>query len=75
MTKFLEFRLPDEDENRRIWASLLGWSSIYPKKTIFICSDHFDTNDIETKVDGRRYLKQDARPLPQHSIFENSNLR
>ncbi|XP_044746575.1 uncharacterized protein LOC123308097 [Coccinella septempunctata] len=67
-------RFPGDDEKRRIWASLLGWSSICPKKLIFICSDHFDSNDLVTRAHGKVYLKRDANPLPQHSLFESSNL-
>lgn len=52
------------------------WDSwIKNKKIIFICLDHFDPNDFQTRTNGKRFIKQDANTLTLHSLFENSSIR
>lgn len=68
-------RMPTDDERKRIWASLLGWSKKCLKKMHYICSNHFDASDIFTRANGRKYIKKDAFPILQHTVFENSSMR
>ncbi|XP_045470792.1 uncharacterized protein LOC123678058 isoform X2 [Harmonia axyridis] len=66
-------KFPSDTEKRGIWASLLGFESVnFTKKLVFICSNHFNPDDIEIRPNGK-FLKPDVVPLPYHTTFEISN--
>ncbi|XP_045461328.1 uncharacterized protein LOC123671497 isoform X2 [Harmonia axyridis] len=68
-------KFPSDTEKRGIWASLLGFESVnFTKKLVFICSNHFNPDDIEIRPNGK-FLKPDVVPLPYHTTFEISNER
>ncbi|KRT82289.1 hypothetical protein AMK59_3650 [Oryctes borbonicus] len=58
--------LPRNEERKRKWVEILNLQ--FPSKSTYICSDHFNKEDIVLDVADRAKLKVEATPLPYYTV-------
>ncbi|XP_060531741.1 uncharacterized protein LOC132705269 [Cylas formicarius] len=63
---------PTNQDKRNIWLNLIGIESM-PRKTLMLCSDHFDPSHFFYTNRGSRKLRPDATPKPTCASSTSSN--
>ncbi|KAL3282613.1 hypothetical protein HHI36_005788 [Cryptolaemus montrouzieri] len=62
-------RLPDDNEQRKIWLSIIGKTNFRVENNAYLCSDHFNSFDILTLPSGRKFLRKGSLPIHYDSIY------
>lgn len=63
-------RFPSDIERKNIWLSILDLAdAINLPQNMFLCSEHFEPKDFGFRVNGTKYLKNDANPVLIKQFF------